>query len=450
MHCPVVRASRLPASLRYDGFEHHARVGEDVAEAAPARYGCRLNCWVKKLALLGMSTLLIFVALEIAFRLFGYRPLYEVYSKPEVFWKHDPMLGWSLQPKAEGEFVGPRPFPVQFRAPIRINSLGFRDGELLDVPEEGYRILLLGDSQAAGFEVPSERTYAALVEQQLIRDFGVPVQVINAAVRGYGTDQAYLLYRKQGRALRPDVVVYHATANDPEDNTTLHRIRRLFGKPAFALQPDGSLRMVGYPVPKYPLCSAYRLDDDFRVRRIDTARTRLFCWLDTRLADRSALFSFIVMHIERNPRLVNILYGLGTPKGPPERPAAPASVTERSGTDITPTPVPSGGSPAHAVASDTPPQLDYAHRLTSVLIRNLAAIVRQDGARFVLLIEEADLDQLDVQGFRRDGIEIVWADQGLGLDPAAVRFPNDGHLNELGHIRIAEILAPRITELLRP
>jgi lysophospholipase L1-like esterase len=66
------------------------------------------------------------------------------------------------------------------------------------------------------------------------------------------------------------------------------------------------------------------------------------------------------------------------------------------------------------------------------------------------LIEEADLDQLDVQGFRRDGIEIVWADQGLGLDPAAVRFPNDGHLNELGHIRIAEILAPRITELLRP
>jgi lysophospholipase L1-like esterase len=416
----------------------------DVAEAAPVRYRRRFNQWVKKLALLAMSILLVFMALELTFLVLGYRPLYKVYSKPEAFWKHDPMRGWSLQPKAEGEFVGPRPFPIQFRAPIRINSLGFRGSELLDIPEEGHRILLLGDSQAAGFEVPRERTYAAVVEQQLTQDLGVPVQVINAAVRGYGTDQAYLLYREQRRVLQPDVVVYHATANDPEDNTTLHRIRRPFGKPAFALQSDGSLRMVGYPVPKYPLCSAYRLDNHFQIRRVDTARTRIFCWLDTRLAEHSALFSFVIMRIEQNPRLVSLLYGLGTPAEPTGRPVAPSSVAERSVTEVAPTPESGGSPPAPAGLDDAPPQLDYAHRLTSVLIRNLAAMVRQDGARFVLLIEQADLSKLDVQGFQRDGIEIIRADPALGPDPAAVRFSNDGHLNELGHRRMAEVLASRL------
>jgi lysophospholipase L1-like esterase len=406
-----------------------------VAEAAPPQYGCRLNLWIKKLALLGMSTILVVAALELIFWLVGYRPLYQVYSKPEAFWKYDPVRGWALQPNTEGEFVGPRPFPIAFRALVHINSLGFRGGELPTPSKTGHRILLLGDSQAAGFEVPENHTYAAIVEQQVTRDLGVPVQVVNAAVRGYGTDQAYLLYRNQGRALHPDVVVYHATANDPEDDTTLHRIRRPFGKPAFALQPDGSLRMVGYPIPKYPLCSAYRLDSNFHIRRIDTLRTRVFCWLDTRLADHSALFSFVVTRIEQNPRLINLLYGLGSPK---EEPTGRLD----SGSAIP-------AIPARAVVGDASPQLDYAHRLTSALIRNLAAMARQDGARFVLLIQQADLRQLDVQGFQRDGIEIVQPDEALGPDPAAVRFPNDGHLNELGHRRIAGILGPRIAKLLR-
>ena len=60
---------------------------------------------------------------------------------------------------------------------------------------------------------------------------------------------------------------------------------------------------MGQPIPRYPLCSAYRLDAAFHVVRIDGTRTRAFCFLQTRLADHSAFLTFLSIRIERNPRL---------------------------------------------------------------------------------------------------------------------------------------------------
>jgi hypothetical protein len=120
-------------------------------------------------------------------------------------------------------------------------------------------------------------------------------------------------------------------------------MRRPFGKPAFALGSDGSLTPVGYPVRRYPACSAYRLDARYAVKRIDSPRARALCWAQTRLADRSAFLTFVTSRIERNPRLVKAIYNLGTPseRAPsvgqrlPERAAArasaPARPTGRSG-----------------------------------------------------------------------------------------------------------------------
>ena len=99
-----------------------ARPGKQGASKAPV--------WAKKLALLAASSVLVLVVAEVVLRLAGYRPLYDVYSKPELFWRHDPLVGWSLQPGATGTYVGPRPFPVEFRARVRINSLGLRGPEI--------------------------------------------------------------------------------------------------------------------------------------------------------------------------------------------------------------------------------------------------------------------------------------------------------------------------------
>lgn len=396
--------------------------------------------WLKKLVLLVTATVVTVGVLEVGFRVAGYDAVYDVYSKPEAFWQHDPLLGWSLEPGAEGEYVGPRPFPIAFRSQIAINEQGFRDDEIVPLPPSGHRILLLGDSQAVGFEVALEETYAALLERDLAERLGAPVQVVNAAVRGYGTDQAYLLYRERAAALNPDVVVLHATANDPEDNTTLHRMRRPFGKPAFALTPDGDMELVGQPVPDYPLCSAYRLDSTFHVQRIDDMRARAFCWVQTRLADHSALFSFVAARVQQNPQLLRAVYGLGTPQRQDEPvEAAPSAAASPPAAEPAPAAPPAG----------SVPPVDYPQRLTSVLIAELAAAARADEAQF-LLVGEADLELLDVASFAREAIPLVRLEPALTPGEGDVRFANDGHLTELGHRRVAELLAPHLAEMISP
>src|SRR5262249_42991637 len=229
------------------------------------------------------SILLTLGAFELGLRWLGYEPIYKVYSHPEIFWRHDELLGWSHEPNSEAVYVGPRPWPVEFSAPVRINSLGLRGPEIAELPPDGYRVMVLGDSMVAAFEVPWEETFESLVETRLHQELGIPVQVIDAGVRGYGTDQSYLYYQERGRRLQPDLVIFLHSANDEADNVTLHRMRRTFSKGAFARRPEGTLERVGYPIPEYPLCSEYVLDASNQPRRVDTEREHAMCLVQTLL-----------------------------------------------------------------------------------------------------------------------------------------------------------------------
>ncbi|HVL97733.1 MAG TPA: SGNH/GDSL hydrolase family protein [Egibacteraceae bacterium] len=423
--------------------------GEEVAsapgtpgDAPPAGFR---HPWLYRLLVVVLASALCVAVLEAGFRIAGYEPIYAVYSKPEIFWQRDPLLGWSLEPGAAGTYVGPRPFPVAFRADVRINSLGLRGSEVAGRPPPGGRVLVLGDSQAAAFEVDEAQSYAGLAAGRLTERAGRAVEVVNGGVRGYGTDQAYLLYTERLRRLRPDVVVFHASANDPEDDTTLHRMRRPFGKPAFALADDGSLDLVGAPVPDYPFCSLYRLDESYKVQRVDGMRARTLCLVQTRLTDHSAVLSFVTARLQTNPRLIWQLNRLGTSDRqetyipPPPEEGGP-SVEGPSDDAAPPAPPP----PGETAQPQVSPPLDSAHRLTSALIRTLARGVREDGASFVLLGNAADLAALDGPAFARDGIAVVLVDDAIGADQTAFRFANDGHLNPAGHDRVAALLADRL------
>lgn len=428
----------------------------------PNRFVGWLKKLPKKLALLAIAVVVTLVVLEGVFRLFGYRPLYDEYSKPDEFFVHDRVLGWRNKAGAHGQFVGPVPFPVEFRTHVRINSLGFRGGEIPDVPPGGKRVVVIGDSQVAGFEVPERQTYEALLQRRLTNALGVPVQVINAGVRGYGTDQELLEYEKQIRQLHPDIVVLHFSANDPDDNTTLHRTRRPFGKAVFVPRPDGSLHLVDTPVRRYPLCSSYRLDDTYHVRRDDSWRSRSFCWVESNLTDRSALFSFIVTRIQTNPTLVRWLHGLGTASDQEGAIGAPPASTKKHGSaapstaapapapstavetapPTQPTPTTSGGAPTSVQGAD------YRDVLTSRLILRLGSEVQQDGAKFVILTQDIDLSGLDVAAFQQAGFNITRVDQALGPDQNKVRFANDGHFNARGHRAVAFSLTRPLAYLL--
>jgi hypothetical protein len=368
------------------------------------------------------ATVVCIGVLEVVFRMAGYKPLSDVYSKPELFWRKDALLGWSHQPSTSGTFIGPRPFPIAFRGKVRINSLGLRGPELGEKDSAGYRVLCLGDSEVAGFEVDEEKTFESLLERTLSVQLDRTVQVVNAGVRGYGTDQSYLYYRERGRPLHPDLVVFFASNNDPEDNTTLHRARRPFGKPAFALRSDESLELVGSPIPDYPYCSGVRLDTAFQPVRIDDGLGRTLCWAQTNLTDYSALFTFVALRIQQNPRLLYRLLHSATPAA-----QSSSNVNSRDGSSLTP-----------------------AGRLTTKLIQRMAELARADGAPFILAIFDYDLAALDARALEASGVSLALMNSVTDRYPLTrLQWPNDGHFNELGHQEVAHVLGPLLLQKLR-
>ena len=100
-----------------------------------------------------------------------------------------------------------------------INSQGFRDTR--DWRHERApglgRVLVLGDSQAQGFECRQERTFSALLERRL-RALGQPAEVLNCGVSGFGTAEQLAFFENEGVKYQPDVVVLAWFANDPDDS----------------------------------------------------------------------------------------------------------------------------------------------------------------------------------------------------------------------------------------
>jgi len=356
-----------------------------------------------------------FVILEFGFRLAGYEAIYQVYSKPSLFWKHDPLLGWSHEPNSEDVYIGPRPWPVEFSTKININSIGLRNPEIIDKPVDGIRILFTGDSRVAALEVKYEETFIALLQNLLSKELGIPVQTINAGVRGYGTDQSYLYYKQRGYKLKPDLVVHLHTGNDPLNNITLHRMRRPFGKPVFRPTENGKLELLGYPTPRYKLCSEYQLNDDFKVIRLDTSFRRSICQLQTQITDHSSFFTYVILKMRQNPDLLWKLYTAGNPNG--------------------------------IMLSDIGSQTRY--KLTTELLRKFEKTVKDKDSKFILLSggghELTHLNKETLNGITLIEIEnLLKQEEQEGL----LIFKNDGHWNKLGHQRLATYLAPKLAKII--
>jgi hypothetical protein len=361
-------------------------------------------------ALVTASLTLTLLVFEGGLRLLGYRPIYEVYSRPSQFWQYDPLLGWSHQPGAEGMFIGPRPWPIEFETRVKINSIGLRGPEIPARDAADPRLLFLGDSMVAAFEVAYDETFVSLVARDLEARRGASVQAINAGVRGYGTDQSLLYFRERGRHLQPDVVVFVHASNDSRNNRTVHRMRRPFGKPAFVLGADGSLELAGAPVPSYPICSQYGIGADGGIARSDSTTTRFMCRAQMQAFDRSALFTFVTLRVPWDPAMLARLYRLG------------------QGTEV-------GGEPGRKKPG---------WELTTALVRQLAREVRSSGAGFVLASEEVDQRSLDMPALAEDDIEFVDLIEVVKIAPGEVQFVNDSHFNVKGHRLAADLLVPAV------
>lgn len=150
---------------------------------------------------------------------------------------YDETLGWKNIPDWSA---------TTFNRTLTINSKGLRDREYdLAKPEGVFRILVLGDSFTWGYGVSDEEIFTERLESKLVED-GAKVEILNAGVSGWGTDQQLLFLEREGFKYEPDLVVLaFFIYNDPGNI----RESAQYGlqKPLFA---DTNLTLTNVPVPK--------------------------------------------------------------------------------------------------------------------------------------------------------------------------------------------------------
>jgi hypothetical protein len=156
---------------------------------------------------------------------------------------YDPDLGWAPRPNSHSE-----------DGLFHYNSQGIRSTphEYTLVPQPGVlRIALFGDSYTQSDDVPFENSWGFYLENEL-KERGLPAEVLNFGVSGYGMDQAFLRWRKSGREFRPAVVIFGFDAENVNRNVNLIRAiykpktELPFAKPRFVLDGD-ALRLINVP-----------------------------------------------------------------------------------------------------------------------------------------------------------------------------------------------------------
>jgi len=189
------------------------------------------------LALFVTSTILALLMIELALRLMGWDTMY-VSPERARFWKCDPLLGWAHQPGQEGIFETP-----QFRTTVHINQKGLRDRDhSYERIKDVGRILVLGDSFAWGYGVEENQRFSQLLETLM------SVEVVNAGVSGYSTDQELLWFQNEGIKYDPDLVILVFAGNDIGDNEQ-QLVNTVYYKPQFVIA-EGQLILINTPVPK--------------------------------------------------------------------------------------------------------------------------------------------------------------------------------------------------------
>jgi hypothetical protein len=162
--------------------------------------------------LLFITFIFCFGALEIFIRLF---------YPQDILWKvEDKVLGYKYQPNLSGQYSRKN----EFKTFIKINSLGFRDDDhRIEKPAGVCRLVFIGDSFIAGFEVNFEKHFSKLLGHNLNQ---APIgdcqqfEVLNFGVAGWGTDQEFLAFKNIALEFKPDIVILgFSVINDVRNNS---------------------------------------------------------------------------------------------------------------------------------------------------------------------------------------------------------------------------------------
>ena len=175
------------------------------------------------------------------------------------------------------------------------NSKGLRG--LKDFPYEKtegtYRILVLGDSFMEAGEVPLEQSFCYQLEKRLTEMLGPHIEVINAGVAGFGTDNEYLFYKHEGYKYAPDLVLLSfLTANDIMDNS-YELTKNFFGsheKPYFKIDNNNELKLNNFPY--VPLAEKERAT--FQIKSFIRNNFTLYKVVGDKIKENPEVFSLLM------------------------------------------------------------------------------------------------------------------------------------------------------------
>lgn len=180
----------------------------------------------------GLSSTVIF-AHDIVFR-----PNRGLRSRVHV--QYDTLLGWVNIPNLHlPDMYGPGVF-------FRTNAQSFRNDHdfSVGVPTGKRRVICSGDSFTLGIGVDNAHTWCELLATKDPR-----LETANLGNAGYGVDQSYLLYKREGAPLDHDLQIF---AVIPSDFLRIASSQFVgYGKPVLRVR-NADLVTDNVPVPRYP------------------------------------------------------------------------------------------------------------------------------------------------------------------------------------------------------
>ncbi len=275
-----------------------------MTRPTPPRLANRGLNLLGRFLLIAVGLLAPLLVLEGGVRLLNLAPPPE--PNPAI-WEPHPLFGWWHVPYSGGLFHSDY---NEFEAEVRINARGLRDREIgYDNPTGALRILSLADSFGEALQVNLPDTYHKQLETRLADSLGRPVEVINAGVGGWGTDQESVFYVAEGFRYQPDIVLLtFFIRNDAVNNYGPLEIARNGGsqqKQFFTLSPAGEL--IPPPVQETvdETGEAPLTNPDARPTEAESPAPLL--WLADDLWQISALYRFAMPYLRDVPAVVQQL-----------------------------------------------------------------------------------------------------------------------------------------------
>jgi hypothetical protein len=197
------------------------------------------------------------------------------YPVGSLTYRIEPELLFELRPGASRAFLH-HPVDGGGFALSRVNSDGFRGPELRR--DAKRRVVVYGDSFVHAEYSPWSETFTRQLELRL----GEDTEVVNAGVRAYGPDQAFLHLERTRAALAPDAIVFAVYAGNDFGDMIRNKLFRSDGTGGLRrnhpeLTPELREHFDEHPIERLALAGLYRVAKrGLKLRRSPPSRAHQF------------------------------------------------------------------------------------------------------------------------------------------------------------------------------